>query len=153
MTELNKTQNSRRTADQTPRRASCAFNAAAFLARQSLAQKSDCNGDITGTYRPPSPQGEKERRRNRRELRQRASIADAICTRKPVGCTSPSKTFKHVSRQTNVFLRLENRHFAQYAAFYTSSRVAPQSLPHAFCAIFSKTHHIEHTSTHTFYAR
>lgn len=74
-------------------------------------------------------------------------------SRKPVGCTSPSKTFKHVSRQTNVFLRLENRHFAQYAAFYTSSRVAPQSLPHAFCAIFPKTHHIERTSTHTFYAR
>ena len=74
-------------------------------------------------------------------------------SRKPVGCTSPSKTFKHVSRQTNVFLRLENRHFAQYAAFYTSSRVAPQSLLHAFCAVFPKTHHIERTSTHSFFAR
>lgn len=76
-----------------------------------------------------------------------------IAPQKPFGYPSPSKTFKHVSRQTNVFLRLENRHFAQYAAFYTSSRVAPQSLPHAFCAIFPKTHHIERTSPHTFYAR
>lgn len=102
---------------------------------------------------PVASRREEGRRRNRRELRQRASIADAIYARKPVGCASPSKTFKHVSRQTNIFLRLENRHFEQYAAFYASSRIASQSLPNAFYTIFPKTHCIERTSTHSFFAR
>lgn len=58
----------------------------------------------------------KERRRDCRELRQRASIADVICPRKPFGYPSPSKTFKHVSRQTN--------------AFYNSKTAVLRNTPH-----------------------
>lgn len=131
MTELNKPQNSRAhsRSNTTPRFARLQSCRRIHYATEPRANRAIATAISRQRIDPPIASRRKGRRRNHRELRQRASIADAIYAQKPVGYPSPPKTFEHVSRQTNIFLRLENRHFEQYAAFYASSRAASQSLP------------------------
>ena len=131
MTELNKTQNSRANSrpNTTPR-----FMRLQSRRRIPCAAEPQTNRAIATAISwqridRPSPRDKKGTLTEPPRVAPTSLDRRAMRARKPVGCTSPSKTFEHVSRQTNIFLRLENRHFEQYAAFYASSRAASQSLP------------------------